>query len=264
MNQGNGKHGRRIAISLPRQFINDLVYFGHQIPGIPVQRAMNVARTRDARSQLRWPPSWVVIFAKAYAQVCDEFPQLRRSYLKFPWASLFEHTSPVASIAMEKELDGEPAVSFLRLGNLLENTLTDLDASLRNARDLPIQQLRSYRTAKRLHWLPTVLRRSLWWIGLNVNGRLRAREFGTFGLSVYASLGAESLHPISPLTTTLNYGPIADDGSVNVRIVYDHRVMDGAVVARALARFESVLNTQLVEELLTLRDKAQGRERQAA
>ncbi len=43
-------------------------------------------------------------------------------------------------------------------------------------------------------------------------------------------LSAESLHPISPLTTTMTYGVIAADGSVNVRLIYDHRVLDGAVV----------------------------------
>ena len=41
--------------------------------------------------------------------------------------------------------------------------------------------------------------------------------------------------------TLLNYGPIGEDGSANVRIHYDHRVMDGANVARALERFEEIL-----------------------
>src|SRR5207237_261412 len=69
--------------------------------------------------------------------------------------------------------------------------------------------------------------------------RSRPNQFGTFGLTVYSSLGAESLHPVSPLTTTLTYGVIRPDGSADVRIVYDHRVLDGAAVARALARLEA-------------------------
>lgn len=35
-----------------------------------------------------------------------------------------------------------------------------------------------------------------------------------------------------------------------MRLVYDHRVMDGAAVARALARLEEVLNTTIRNELL--------------
>jgi hypothetical protein len=93
------------------------------------------------------------------------------------------------------------------------------------------------------------LRRLAWWIGLNVSGRKRAGYLGTFGVSVYSGLGAESLHPMSPLGTTLTYGTIARDGAVSVRIVYDHRIMDGATVARALAELESVLNREIVEEL---------------
>ena len=32
-------------------------------------------------------------------------------------------------------------------------------------------------------------------------------------------------HPLSPLTTTLNYGVIQDNGDVAVRVIYDHRVI---------------------------------------
>ena len=148
------------------------------------------------------------------------------------------------------------SVAFLRVGDLIENDLMKLDTCLRHAREAPVENLRSYRMAKAMYWLPTFLRRTLWWIGLNGSGYYRARHFGTFGVSVYASLGAESLHPLSPLTSTLNYGPIDAEGNVNVRLVYDHRVLDGATVARALARLEEVLTNECVVELEQLKAKA--------
>jgi hypothetical protein len=80
----------------------------------------------------------------------------------------------------------------------------------------------------------------------------RARYFGTFQLSVYSGLGAESLNPLTPLTTIFNYGPITEDGLVTVRIHYDHRVMDGANVARALERFEKILNGAVADEVRSL------------
>jgi len=55
----------------------------------------------------------------------------------------------------------------------------------------------------------------------------------------------------------LNYGRIGDDGSVEVRIHYDHRVMDGANVARALERFEFILNGPVAEELDRLAKEVQ-------
>jgi hypothetical protein len=91
----------------------------------------------------------------------------------------------------------------------------------------------------------------MWWLGLNHPSQ-RIRYFGTFGVSVYSALGAESLHPLSPLTSILNYGVFSDDGQVDVRVVYDHRVMDGAVVARALGRLEEVLIGPIVDELREL------------
>jgi hypothetical protein len=95
---------------------------------------------------------------------------------------------------------------------------------------------------------PRPVRRALLWLGLNLP-RTRPGQFGTFGLSVYSSLGAESLHPLSPLTTTLTYGVIEPDGGVTVRLVYDHRVFDGATAARALACLEQSLTGPLLEEL---------------
>jgi hypothetical protein len=89
----------------------------------------------------------------------------------------------------------------------------------------------------------------MWWLALNWCGYYRARNVGTFGVSVYSGLGAESLHPLSLMTTTLNYGIIADDGTVDVRIIYDHRVLDGASIARALAELETVLNQQIPRTL---------------
>jgi pyruvate/2-oxoglutarate dehydrogenase complex dihydrolipoamide acyltransferase (E2) component len=47
----------------------------------------------------------------------------------------------------------------------------------------------------------------------------------------------------------LNYGVIAADGTVDVRFNYDHRVMDGAVVARALQTLERILTQKIVAEL---------------
>jgi hypothetical protein len=99
---------------------------------------------------------------------------------------------------------------------------------------------------------PMPLRRLIWWLGLNI-GRQRGNYFGSFGITVYSGLGAESLHPLSPLTATMNWGVIGDDGKVAVRIMYDHRVLDGSQVARTLERLEQTLTNELVAELTALR-----------
>jgi hypothetical protein len=83
-----------------------------------------------------------------------------------------------------------------------------------------------------------------------MSGLKRSKRFGTFGLSSYGALGAEQIHPISPLTTTLTYGPIDPvTGRVIVKLIYDHRVLDGAYVARRLRDVEDVLNGPILDEL---------------
>src|SRR5262249_57341667 len=106
----------------------------------------------------------------------------------------------------------------------------------------PIDSIKDFQLILRISALPRPLRRLLWWLGLNF-GRQRSNFFGTFAISVYSALNSESLHPLTPLTTVLNYGVIDRNGDVNVRIIYDHGVMDGATVARRLAQLEEILST---------------------
>ena len=50
-------------------------------------------------------------------------------------------------------------------------------------------------------------------------------------------------------TTVLTYGVFSSDDGLDVRIIFDHRVIDGATVARALMRLEEMLNGPVAEEL---------------
>jgi hypothetical protein len=113
-----------------------------------------------------------------------------------------------------------------------------------------LESVPSFSQALMLSRLPLPLRRFLWWMGLYTDGQARAHFFGTFGISVVASLGAGGLHILSPLTTTLNYGTFEPDGTIDVRLAYDHRVTDGAPIARALAALEEVLHGEIRAELL--------------
>jgi hypothetical protein len=242
-------HGRTVALSAPRRLIGDLLHFARQVPSIPVQRRMNVAALAAARAQGPRRVSWCAIFTKAYARTAALVPELRRAYLAFPRPRLYEHPFSIASVAVERVYQGEHAVFFAHLRGPEEQSLADLDEHLRRFKEEPVESFGLFRRALLVSRFPRWLRHGLWWFGLNASGPKRASRMGTFGVSSYAALGAESLHPLSPLTTTLNYGVIRADGSVPVRIIYDHRVLDGATVARALARMEQILHHDILPEL---------------
>ncbi len=232
--------------------ISDLMYFSRKLPSIPVQRRMRLADLVAARSAAHPRPSWAAIFTKGFALLAADSPPLRRTLLGVPWAHLYEHPICIASVAVEKPVGDEHAVFFAKLREPNRHRLLAIDRYLKWFAASPKANMGLARLGLwvSLMWWP--LRYALWWWGLNSDGYFRSRQFGTYGVSVYSGLGAESLHPLSPLTFVLNYGVIDADGEVNVRIIYDHRVLDGATVARTLAALEAALLGPILDEVRSL------------
>ena len=249
--------GRAVKLSPGRRLVGDLMRFSKNIPRITVQRRMNLGPVVQARKGLDPRPSWTAIFLKGYALLSQETPDLRRAYVKLPWPHLYEHPSSIASLAYEREHGGERVVLLDRIKRPESRSLDQLSRKIRASQSRPIMQVKEFRRALRMARAPGPVRRFLMWLGLNI-GRQRPNYFGTFQLSVYSGLGAESLNPLTPLTTLLNYGQIDEHGSVDVRVHYDHRVMDGANVARALERLEVIMNTEVVDELRNRPPAAEG------
>lgn len=242
--------GRTLPLSGPRTFINDLLHHAKAIPTVPVSRVMDLGPLIAARRAHPARPSWSLLFMKAFAMVAAEHPPLRRAWIGFPSPRLYEHPQSVCALAMEREYQGESGV-FVGLFRAPEcQSLAEIQHWLDWYKRTPLEELGFFRQALRISRLPRPIRRLLWWSTLEVSGFKRAKRFGTFGVSSYGALGAESLHPISPLTTTLTYGPIDPaTGRVNAKIIYDHRVLDGADIARRLADVEAALRGPILDEL---------------
>ncbi|MBX3415696.1 MAG: hypothetical protein KF708_23630 [Pirellulales bacterium] len=246
---GSEPDGNWVGLSLPRRFICDLLAFARLVPSVPTQRTMQLADVIAARRRQDQRISWCAIFIKAYAIVAARRPELRRAYMPWIWPHLYEHPVNIASFSVEREYGGEEAVFFgqIRQPELL--SLREIDAIIRRHKVAPLDEIPQFRRALLLSSLPLPIRRLAWWLGLRVDGAHRAHFFGTFGISVVASIGAAGLHLLSPLSTTVNYGALRWDGSLDVRLTYDHRVLDGANAARAMAELEEVLHGEILQEL---------------
>jgi hypothetical protein len=243
--------GQAIRLSVQRRMVIDLLYFARGIPTVPVQKRMSLGPLVAARAACGERPRWTAIFTKAYALLAQEVPELRRAYVKIPWAHLYEYPTSKANIIIERDYRGEPSLCPVSIKDPAHRSVGDIGRQIQHATTAPLEEIKDFRRWMRFARLPLPLRRTLWWIGLNI-GRQRGNFFGTFGLSVYSALNAESLHPLSPLTTLLNYGVMTGEGVLDVRIIYDHRVLDGATVARALGRLEEILNSVILEEVQSL------------
>jgi hypothetical protein len=244
--------GRIIPLSVPRRFVIDLLYFARGLPTVPVQKRMSLGALVAARAACQERPRWTAIFTKAYAFMAREFPEFRRAYIKIPWPHLYEYPASNASVMIERDYRGEPGLFPISIKEPARQSLREIGRQLDHASTAPVEEIKDFRRTIQFARLPRPLRRALWWICLNI-GRQRGNYFGTFGVSVYSALNAESLHPLSPLTSLLNYGVMSSDGALDVRIIYDHRVMNGATVARALARLEEILNSIILEEVRALK-----------
>ncbi len=146
-------------------------------------------------------------------------------------------------------MDGEDGVIFAHLRAPHTQGLREIDAALKRYKEAPLESLPLYRRMRRLSRLPRPLRRLFWWAGLNLSGHRRARLLGTFGVTTLGGLGASAHEVVSPVTTTLSYGVFRPDGSIDVQITLDHRVLDGAPLARALEDMERILKGELLAEL---------------
>jgi hypothetical protein len=131
-----------------------------------------------------------------------------------------------------------------------------MDAIVRHHKEAPVKTLRSYNRAVAVSHIPWPLRRWFWWAALNISGRRRCHNYGTFSVTSVASQGAGILHIVPILTASIHYGLFDEQGRLDMRISWDHRVMEGATVARALTDFEAVLNGEMVRELTAPRRAA--------
>jgi hypothetical protein len=175
-------------------------------------------------------------------------PALRRAYLKLPWPHICEYPSGVAMLAVERVYQGEPSLFFARIKAPGQQTLPWLTTRIREFRDKPVERVSDFRMLVTMARIPWPFRRLVLWCLLNLS-RSRGSRFGTFGITNVGALGARLIHPHAAVTTLLTFGPIAEDGSVEVTVIFDHRVVDGAAMARVLQRLEETLNGAVLAEL---------------
>lgn len=241
--------GQSYPISPFRRLVIDLMHFSGKVPAAIASRQMDLGPVVAARRA--WParPSWAVLFTKAYAMLGRDYPMLRRAYLTFPWQRFYDHPHAVAALTVERRLADEDVVLYCLIRSPENRTLAELDAIVREHQEAPVETLGSYIRARRMSQVPWPLRRWFFWASLNLFGRRRCHNFGTFNVTSVGAHGAGLLNVTPLLTTSLHYGQLDERNRLDVRISWDHRVNDGAVVGRALTDLETILNRDIVREL---------------
>ena len=233
--------GKAIPLSAGRRFVADLVAASAWTTKGVIIRRMNLAPLLAARAGQGERTPFTALLACGWARVADGMPELRRSWTAVPRAGLHEVPVSIAAIVVERDLDGEPTLQFARIRAPDRLGPIETGRELKRLATTPLADIPDTAKLLRITRWPWPIRRLLWWIGLNV-GRQRPNFFGTFGITSLAGEGARIGYAVHPLTSCLSPGPIAQDGSLEIKCSFDHRVFDGVLVARALERLEAELN----------------------
>ncbi len=245
----DAKQRRRLRVSSIRRSLLDFLHFAKKMPLVTAERRMRLGPLIDARNACSPKPAWTILFLKAFALVALRRPELRRSYCSLPWPHFYEHDESVGFFTAEREVDNEPVVLLGYRHHPETLSLIKLNDYLRRCQDGPVEEIKTYPRMLRMGYLPRFLRRLIWRLGQALGGPSWINNFGTFLLSSPAAHGAGMTTMLSVATSTLHYGLSDEDGSLDFRLTFDHRVYDGAAAARALADMERVLLTDVLREV---------------
>src|SRR5260370_2333210 len=210
-------------ITIPRRLVADLMHASIRVPFVSLARPLNIRNLIEARAQLQQPPGWAAIFVKAFALVAQDEPALRTLYVKWPCARLYELPRSIAMVTIARVEDGQDCVLLQRVNAPDEAPLTEVDAELRHAKEAPGDEMPPFRKMLLATRLPILLRRLLWWLGLNW-ARQRANYFGSFGVTSVAAFAPGELYALGPGPFVLSYGVVKPDHTLDVILPWDHPI----------------------------------------
>ena len=232
--------------------VADLSWASLRVPRCIMTARLHVPRAMTARAALPQPrPPWPAIFAKAFALVAEARPTLRQFHATLPWPRLLRLDHAIGCVLVEREHAGEPTLTLARFVEPHAMPLAGLSTLLMAAKNGPPDAQKTFRRMLRFTRLPWPLRRLMLRMGLAFAAPL-ARYAGSFGVSALGGNGATIIDSVSILPVFISYGPVGADGAVDVFFVFDHRVMDGADGAAALAGIEAMIEGPVADELLVM------------
>lgn len=241
--------GRTLPVGPGRRLVLEFLRQARKVPLVVITREFSIPAVVAARSETGSRISWIALFAKAYALAARRHPHLRRNWMTFPWARIYEHPVSECAVLVEREWQGEELILGAKVYGPENMSLDDLDGYVRRFQNEPVWSVSDFRQLLRIARYPAPLRRFVFWSSLCWSGFKRCKRFGTFMVSSLGNFGVMATVPRMPLTAYLLFGPISPDGRVEVGLTFDHRVMDGRHAARALEDVERILNTALLGEL---------------
>ncbi|MEJ2190264.1 MAG: hypothetical protein P8Y93_12805 [Acidobacteriota bacterium] len=229
--------GRRARLPHGRRLVSDLVRVARKMPLASMARNLDLSELASLRKKVRPQPSWNVLFMKAYSLVCAERPELRSVYVPFPWPHLYVFEENVCCLTIDREYKNELWLLFPRFNKPENKSIIDLQKSENFFRKEPVEYIKQ------------------WWLVFFALPRHRARNMGTFGMSLSGfkdTVGAIGSISLGPTTTTLGVDPTPRNGISKLLFTFDHRMLDAKHVYLAIERLYATLKGPIADEMKAL------------
>ncbi len=235
----------------------DVAVIAQNIPSFPLYREMPLGELEDIRRRTQLRMGWAALLAWSYSKVCMEIPELRDIYVRRPIPYLFRSPDSVGSITVHRLDDaGNRRLIWGRIRNAHNWRLLDVQTTVDRFKTDPIASV--YGDGLRMERRVGPVRGLVWWLLMQWAGYKRAKHVGTFSISNLGGSGVLNAHHPLITTSSLAMAPIAATGKTTMALICDHRVLDGAIGAAALARLEDVLLTDARNALLHASEKSQA------
>lgn len=243
---------KRLLLPTSRALPSDIASMAARMPTARVDFWVNLSTLSAIRASSSPRVSWAALFIRAYGLVTEELPYTRQTYWRWPFPHVYQHAYSVAMLAVQRE---NPArLCWGRISNPAALPLSAIQSWIDRYQTEPVSK--AFRKQVWFSRFPMLARRVLWWLVMNVSGRRRGRQLGTFSISSLAGQGLLNRDHPTLATTSLSYGPIQPNGDCQLTLLYDHRILDGMQAARALQRLRDHLQHSMVHELKGLQRRA--------
>src|SRR5260370_36050703 len=91
-----------LSLSPARRMAQEMLRHARRVPSAPMARTFDISARATARQQADSAPSWTAVFIRAYGLVCQEFAELRRAFIPWPTAHLYEHPRRSCALVVER------------------------------------------------------------------------------------------------------------------------------------------------------------------
>lgn len=241
--------GHRLALSNGRRLVDDVIHISNQMPMAAFSSDWDVAQIAKLRRMTTPKISWNVLMMKAHAIVCQQQPELRRCYVRFPWAHLYQHHQNVCMMTIGREHNNETRLFFARFNEPDNESLVELQEQYDKYRKAPIEKIKQFRHQITFAKFPQFIRRFGWWVLFNLWPQKRASHMGTFGMSISGYKGARANGHLGFNATILGTDPTPRKGNAHMVLTFDHQILDGVPATEVFKESHRMLVTAVAKEL---------------